>query len=387
MYTLYLKQGKEKRALFHPWVYANEVAKIEGKDAQGSVAKVVSSDGRFIGYGFINHYSKIIVRIITRDETPIDKDFFFNKIKKCKDFRENLGFSDNYRVVFGESDGLPGLIIDKYSNVLVTQFLSLGMDIRKDIIVDVLKTLYNPICIYNRSDVSVREKEGLPLEKGVLYGTLPSNVIITENGIKMYIDVENGQKTGYFLDQKENRDNLKKYVKNKTVLDCFCNQGGFSLCASKYGAKEITAVDVSDLALDSVNNNAKLNNFTNIKTLNADVFEYLRECKKNDTKFDVIILDPPAFTKTADTVQAGYKGYLDINTIALKLLNENGVLITCSCSQHMTVPLFTKMLTEASQHAHVPAKLVELRTQAADHASLLTLDEALYLKVAVLIKD
>ena len=152
-------------------------------------------------------------------------------------------------------------------------------------------------------------------------------------------------------------------------------------------AKEITAVDVSDLALESVKNNAALNNFTNITTLNADVFEYLRECKKNDTKYDVIILDPPAFTKTADTVQAGYKGYLDINTIALKLLNDNGVLITCSCSQHMTVPLFTKMLTEASQHAHVPAKLVELRTQAADHASLLTLDEALYLKVAVLIKD
>lgn len=384
MYTLTLKQGKEKRVLYHPWVFANEVAKIEGKDVQGSVAKVVSSDGKFIGYGFINHLSKIIVRIISRNETPIDRDFFYNRIKKAKEFRESLGYDDNYRIIFGENDLLPALIADKYGDHISVQFLSLGMDMRKNMIVDILRELYNPACIYERSDVAVREKEGLKQTKGVLYGNLNKDLIITENGIKMFIDVENGQKTGYFLDQKENRDNIKYYVKGKTVLDCFCNQGGFSLCAEKYGAKEITAVDVSSLALESVRKNAELNGFTKIKTLQADVFELLRSLKSEGKKYDVIILDPPAFTKSADTLNAGYKAYLDINTLALKLLNDDGVLYTCSCSQHMTPSHFTDMLSEATRRAHTAAKLVEFRTQARDHATLIGLDESLYLKVAVL---
>ena len=386
MYTLTLKKGEEKRVLRHPWVYANEVAKIEGKDKQGSIAKVVASDGRFIGYGYINHLSKIIVRIISRDETPIDRAFFFGRIKKAKEYRESLGYDDNYRVVFGESDLLPALIVDKYGDHLSVQFLSLGMDVRKEMIVDILVELFHPACIFERSDVAVREKEGLSQVKGVLYGTLNRDLVIIENGIKMRIDVENGQKTGYFLDQKENRDNVKYYVKDKTVLDCFCNQGGFSLCAAKYGAKEVTAVDVSDLALRAVEENARLNGFSTIKTLNADVFELLRTYKTEGKKFDVIILDPPAFTKTADTVKGGYKGYLDINTLALKLLSEGGVLITCSCSQHMTVPLFLQMVGEASAHAKTQVKLVEFRTQARDHATLVGLDEGLYLKVAILKK-
>lgn len=386
MYTLTLKKGEEKRILTHPWVYANEVAKIEGKDAQGSVAKVVAFDGRFVGYGFINHKSKIIVRIVSRDETPIDRDFFLSRIKKAKEYRENLGYGDNYRVVFGESDKLPGLIVDKYADHLSVQFLTLGMDVRKDMIVSVLKELFEPKCIYERSDVSVREKEGLEQVTGVLYGELNPDLTITENGIKMKIDVANGQKTGYFLDQKENRDNLKYYVKGKTVLDCFCNQGGFSLNAAKHGAKEVTAVDVSDLALNCVKENAALNGFNNIQTVNADVFELLRAYKRDGKKFDVIILDPPAFAKTADKIKEGYKGYRDINTLAMKLLNDNGVLITCSCSQHMTVPLFTKMLEESAEFAHTDMKFVELRVQAKDHACLISLEEALYLKVGVLIK-
>ena len=386
MYTLTLKKGEEKRIMNHPWVYANEVAKIEGKDVQGSIAKVVAYDGRFIGYGYINHMSKIIVRILSRDETPIDRDFFYNRIKKAKEYRESLGYDNNYRIVFGESDLLPALIADKYGDHISVQFLALGMEVRKQMIVDILVELYHPACIYERSDVTVREKEGLQQVKGVLYGTLNKNLIIEENGIKMFIDIENGQKTGYFLDQKENRDNLKHYVKNKTVLDCFCNQGGFSLCASKYGAKEITAVDVSELALECVRKNTSLNGFENITTLQADVFELLREYKRNDKKFDVIILDPPAFTKNANTVKEGYRGYVDINTIALKLLNDNGILITCSCSQHLTLNLFLQMITESSLRARVKTKLIELRTQAKDHATLLGLDEALYLKVAVLCK-
>lgn len=385
MYTLYLKKGEERRIVNgHPWVFANEVAKIEGKDVQGSVAKVVSFDNRLVGYGFINHKSKIILRIITRDDTPIDRDLFYNRILTAKQTKEALGYSNNYRVVFGESDLLPALIVDKYDDYLCVQFLSLGMDMRKDMIISVLVELFNPKGIYERSDVAVREKEGLPQFKGVIYGDVPESVIITENGLKLSISLSQGQKTGYFLDQKENRDNLKYYVKDKAVLDCFCNIGGFGLCSAKYGAKSVTCVDISELAINQVKENANLNNLTNITALQADVFEQLREYKREKKKFDVIILDPPAFTKSKDTVKEGYRGYKDINILALKLLNKGGYLITCSCSQHMTLNLFMDMLKESCSQTGINAKLVEMRTQGKDHATLLASDETLYLKVAVL---
>ena len=388
MYTLTLKKGEEKRLLqFHPWVYANEVAKIEGKDAQGSIAKVVASDGRFIGYGYINHASKIIVRLLSWNDDEINEEFFRNRILRAKELRERLGYENNYRAVFAESDLMPGLIVDKYGDVLSVQFLTLGMDVRKEMIVKILVDVFSPVCIYERSDVAVRQKEGLPEKKGVLYGKLPEEVIIVENGVKMYIDVENGQKTGYFLDQKENRDNVKHYVKGKTVLDCFCNQGGFSLCAEKYGAKEIVAADISPLALSQVKKNAELNGFSHITTVEADVFTLLREYKKEKKTFDVIILDPPAFAKTADAVQNGYKGYLDINCLALKLLNEGGVLVSCSCSQHMTPTLFTRMLTEASARTGIPVRMVEFRHQSRDHATLLGSDEGTYLKTVFLYRQ
>ena len=385
MYILTLKKGEEKRIIDgHPWVYANEVLKIEGKDVQGSIAKVQAYDGKFIGYGYINHASKIIVRILTRDETPIDRDFFYNRIKRSNDYRLSLGYSNNYRAVFGESDLLPALIVDKYGDYLSVQFLSLGMEVRKQMIIDILVEIFNPKGIYERSDVAVREKEGLKMTKGIIYGDFDPKVEIVENGIKMIVDLENGQKTGYFLDQKENRDNLKHYVKDKEVLDCFCNNGGFSLCASKYQAKSVTAVDISKVATDMVNYNAQLNGFDNITTVTGDVFEILREYKKNKKKFDVIVLDPPAFTKSKDTVKEGYKGYKDINMLALKLLRSGGYLITCSCSQHLTLPLFLQMIKESASQAHVTCQMVELRTQGKDHATLVNSDEALYLKVAVL---
>lgn len=384
MYILTLKKGEEKRIINgHPWVYANEVAKIEGKDSQGSIAKVLANDGRFVGYGYINHLSKIIVRILTRDETVIDRDFFYNRINESNKRRLEFGYSNNYRVVFGENDLLPGLIVDKYGDYLSVQFLSLGMDIRKDMIVDILVEIFKPLGIYERSDVAVREKEGLKQVKGPLYGTFDPKVEIFENGVKMYVDLENGQKTGYFLDQKENRDNLKWYVKDKEVLDCFCNVGGFSLCASKHGAKSVTAVDISELAMKQVEEHAKLNGFTNIDFVCDDVFEKLREYRREKKKFDVIVLDPPAFTKSKDTVKAGYLGYRDINTLALKLLRKNGILITCSCSQHLTLNLFLEMVKESVSHANVDGQLIEIRMQGKDHSSLIGSDEGLYLKVAV----
>lgn len=384
MYVLTLKKGEEKRILAgHPWVYANEVQKIEGKDSQGSIAKVLANNGKFIGYGYINHLSKIIVRILTRDDTVIDRDFFYKRIYDSNKRRLELGYSNNYRAVFGENDLLAGLIVDKYGDYLSVQFLSLGMDIRKDMIVDILKEVFSPKGIYERSDVSVREKEGLQLIKGPLYGEFNPKVEIIENGIKLLVDLENGQKTGYFLDQKENRANLKNYVKEKEVLDCFCNVGGFSLCASYYGAKKVTAIDISELAISQVKEHIALNNFNNIETICDDVFEKLREYRHEKKKFDVIILDPPAFTKSKDTVKAGYLGYRDINILALKLLNKNGILITCSCSQHLTLNLFLDMIKESVAFSGVNAQLVELRTQGKDHASLIGSDEGLYLKLAV----
>lgn len=386
MYTVKLKKDEEKRIIAgHPWIYANEVQKIEGEGTQGSIVKVIAYDQRFIGYGYINHASKIIVRLLTRDETPIDRDFFYERIKASNDYRLSLGYSDNYRVVFGESDLLPALIVDKYGDYLSVQFLALGMEVRKEMIVDILVEIFHPLGIYERSDVSVREKEGLPLTKGKLYGDFdPQNVVIVENGIKMIIDLENGQKTGYFLDQKENRDNLKYYVKDKEVLDCFCNVGGFSLCASKYLAKQITAIDISALAIKQLTENAELNGFKNIETVTADVFEQLRLFKKDKRKFDVIILDPPAFTKSKDTVKAGYRGYVDINSSALKLLNKGGYLISCSCSQHLTLNLFMNMIKDSVNEAKVTARMVELRSQGRDHATLIGIDESMYLKVAVI---
>lgn len=384
MYTVILKKGEEKRILAgHPWVYANEVSRIEGKDTQGSIAKVNNFEGRFIGYGFINHASKIIVRIISRDDTPIEDNFFYQRIKASNDYRVGLGYDNNYRVVFGESDMLPGLIVDKFGEYLSIQVLSLGMEVRKDLIVKILVDIFKPKGIYERSDVPVRVKEGLKEVKQLLYGEVPETVEIIENGIKMQIDIINGQKTGYFLDQKENRDNLKHYVKGKDVLDCFCNIGGFSLCASKYQAKSVTAVDISELAIANVKLNAKLNHFDNITTIKADVFEQLRQYKAENRKFDVIILDPPAFIKTKDSIKNGYYGYRDINILALKLLNKGGFLVTCSCSQPLTLNMFLDMIKESVLESKVHARLVEIRSQGKDHAILIGTDESLYLKVAV----
>ena len=384
MYTLVLKKGEEKRAFKHPWIYANEVKEITGKDEQGSIAKVLTAEGKLVGYGYINHASKIIVRILSRKEESFDRDFYKKRIVAARDARLSLGYEDNYRAVFAENDDLPGLIVDKYADHLSVQFLSLGMERRKKMIVDILREVYHPVCIYERSDSPVREKEGLKQTKGVLYGALSPDLTIIENGIKLHIDLENGQKTGYFLDQKENRAAIRRYAKEKKVLDCFCNQGGFSLNAALGGAKEVIAADISETALESVCKNAIANGFTNIQTLKADVFALLREYHKAGTAFDMIVLDPPAFTKSTDTVKEGYKGYVDINTLAMKLLAPGGVLVTCSCSQHLTLPLFLRMIAEASDRANVRVKLSELRVQSPDHASILSMDETLYLKVAIL---
>lgn len=382
-YKVYLKKGEEKRIVAgHSWVYANEVAKIDGKDKNGSLAEVYSFDGRFIGKGYINHASKILVRVFIRNDGTDDENFYMQRLKEANDYRLKLGYENCYRVVFAEADNLPALIVDKYGDYLAVQCLSLGIDMRKKLICDCLVKLFAPKGIFERSDVSVRKKEGLPEVKQVLYGKVPDYVEIVENGLKMLVDIQNGQKTGYFLDQKENRYAARKYCKGE-VLDCFCNSGGFSLNASTV-ADKVIACDISELALKNVRDNANLNGIKNIETLCGDVFEVLRNFKKEKRQFDTVILDPPAFCKTADEVKDAYRGYKDINLTAMKIVKSGGFLITCSCSHYMTATLFEKMLIEAAKESGRTVRYVEIKTQAPDHPALLSAEETQYLKFIVL---
>lgn len=384
-YEIYLKKNEEKRIVAgHSWVYANEVARIENKDKNGSLATVFAADGRYIGKGYINHASKILVRIFIRNDENDTKELYLKRIKAADEYRKKLGYDNCYRMVFAEADDLPALIVDRYGEVLVIQCLSLGIDMRKSMIVDCLNELFSPKGIYERSDVSVRKKEGLPETKGLLCGEVDDYVEICENGIKMLVDVKNGQKTGYFLDQKENRYAVRRYCSGADeVLDCFCNSGGFSLNAAKT-AKHVTACDISPLALKNVRDNADLNAFKNIDTLCGDVFEVLRTFRQQKKKFDVVILDPPAFCKSADQIKDAYRGYRDINATAMKIVKSGGFLITCSCSHYMTMPLFEKMLIEAARQSGRTVRSVEVKTQAPDHPSLLCAEETQYLKFFVL---
>ncbi|MDE7453306.1 MAG: class I SAM-dependent rRNA methyltransferase [Clostridia bacterium] len=382
-YEVYLKKNEEKRIIAgHSWVYANEVARIENKDKNGSLATVYSHDGRYIGKGYINHASKILVRIFIHGSELDDAEYYTNAINAANNHRLRLGYDNCYRMVFAEADNLPALIIDRYGDYLVIQCLSLGIDMRKQMICDCLIKLFNPKGIYERSDVAVRKKEGLPEIKQVLYGEVPDYCEICENGIKMLVDVKNGQKTGYFLDQKENRFAARRYCTGE-VLDCFCNSGGFSLNAATI-AKSVTACDISELALKNVRDNAELNGFNNIHTLCGDVFEVLRNFRKDKKQFDTVILDPPAFCKTADEVKDAYRGYKDINLTAMKIVKKGGFLITCSCSHYMSATLFEKMLIEAARESGRMVRCIEVKTQAPDHPSLLCAEETNYLKFYVL---
>lgn len=383
-YEIYLKKNEEKRiAAGHSWVYANEVARIEGKDKNGSLASVFSYDGRFIGKGYINHASKILVRIFIRGDETDDRQFYLNRLRAAWDYRRKLGYENCCRVVFAEADNLPALIVDKYGDYLSVQCLSLGIDMRKAMITDCLVEIFRPRGIFERSDVALRKKEGLSEVKGVLYGEVPDIAEIEENGLKMLVDIKNGQKTGYFLDQKENRFAARRYAAGGEVLDCFCNSGGFSLnCATV--AKHVTACDISQAALDNVMRNARLNGLENIDTVCGDAFELLRFFRRSGRKFDLVILDPPAFCKSAAEVKDAYRGYKDINLQGMKLVESGGFLITCSCSHYMTATLFERMLAEAAKESGRVVKSVEIKTQAPDHPSLLCADETHYLKFYVL---
>lgn len=384
MYKVTLKKNEEKRIIDgSSIVYANEVLSIENKETNGSLAEVYSINGKFLGKGYINHLSKVLVRIFLDKDEEDTIELFKERIKKANDFRLSLGYDSAYRMFYSEADRIPGLIIDKYEDILVIEISSLGLDLRKDMIVKALVELFNPKGIYERCEENLRTKEGLKSIEGTLYGNVPDNVIITENGIKMSVHVKTSQKTGYFLDQKENRYAVRRYAKDKKILDCFSNSGGFSMnCATV--AKEVTALDISEVAIDNVKENAALNGFNNVKTITGDVFKVLRDMKKNEERYDLIILDPPAFTKSVSEVKDALRGYKDINILAMKLINKGGYLVTSSCSHFVTMPLFSNMLVEAAKEAHVNARCVEIKSQAPDHPSLLSSGETQYLKFYIL---
>jgi len=383
---IYLKPKEELRILEgHPWVFNNEIEHIEGTIKSGEIAYVYSSKNLFLGKGFLNTSSKIFVRILSKSTDEVIDELFFEKIiQSANQSRLDLGYRNSYRVLFGESDGIPGLIVDKYGDYLVVQILSLGIDMRKDWFIHILVKLFNPKGIYERSDVSVRKKEGLELFKGTLFGEVPEKVIIKENELTMEIDLINGQKTGSFLDQQDNHKAINPYVKNKKVLDCFSHIGGFGLHAAYYGASSVTCLDISKSAVQSIQNNASLNQLNQVIAKEADVFNELRTYQKNNEMFDVVILDPPAFAKKIDDVKKAYQGYKDINLQALKIISDQGYLVTCSCSHYMTPSLFLDMLIDASKDAQKQTQMIEFRIQSKDHPARLGSDESLYLKCVVL---
>lgn len=387
-YTVYLKKNEEKDVVNgKTWIYANEVYRIDGKDKNGSLATVRSFDGKFIGKGYINHLSKILIRLFIFKDEEDTKELFFSRIKYADEMRQKYLSENSYRVVFSENDYLPGLIVDRYNDVLSVQFLTLGMNLKKDLIIQCLVEYFNPRAIVERSDSEIRKKEGLEPFKGVIYGENVTSCRILENGLNVEVSLIDGQKTGYFLDQKLNRYAVRRFAKDKVCLDCFCNAGGFSLNLVMGGAKKVYALDVSKQALKDVENNANLNGITNIETVECDVFEKLREYKKDGKTFDLIVLDPPAFCKSVSEVKNAYDGYKDVNILAMKLLNKGGILVSSSCTHFINQALFRKMLTESSRNAGRKVKLLEERIQTLDHPSLLTEDESSYLKFFILQVD
>ncbi|MFB9750582.1 class I SAM-dependent rRNA methyltransferase [Paenibacillus hodogayensis] len=450
MASVILERKRKKRLeQGHPWVYANEIAKLEGECEPGDIVQVTSHTGQTLAYGYYNPKSQIAVRIVSYAPLEeLDREFFAARIRQCMQLRERfVGEATGYRLVYGEADFLPGLVVDKFDDVLVVQVLSLGMERRKRLIVDTLVELLSPQAVYERSDVPVRELEGLEQTKGALYGDCPRYVEIVENGLRIEVDIEQGQKTGYFFDQRENRASIAKlmtgwgarsgirlaeddgengvkrlvpvnangkpvtfpYWDGASVLECFSHTGSFTLNACGAGAKKVTCLDISEHAVETAKRNVERNGFSDrVEFVVADAFDYLRKQVKGleerrvrsaagqgdkvDTSkpvasegrtWDVVILDPPAFAKTKGAVEGALRGYKDINLHAMKLVNEGGFLVTASCSYHVGPDLFLEAIVQAAADARKSLRLIEFRGAGKDHPHLLGVDEGDYLKFAI----
>ncbi|WP_160034098.1 class I SAM-dependent rRNA methyltransferase [Paenibacillus sp. An7] len=448
MASVVLTKSRKKRIeQGHPWIFKNEIESVEGQPEPGELVEVKNHQGRYLATGYYNPASQITVRVVSYEPiTAMDKDFFVSRFEQALQHRERFVTGGNaYRLIYGEADFVPGLTVDRFGDVLVVQLLTLAMDQCRDVIVEALVEVVKPKGIYERSDVGVRELEGLEQVKGLLYGECPRHVTVTENGLLIKVDIEQGQKTGYFFDQRENRAAIQPLMKgwghrsgitlqevekdgemtrvpvNKsgkevtfpywdgaTVLECFSHTGSFTLNACKYGAKQVTCLDISEHAIESARENVKLNGFEDrVEFVVDDAFQYLRNQvkgleeraerakadKKVDTSkamtagggrtFDVVILDPPAFAKTRGAVKGAVRGYKDINLHGMKLVNEGGYLVTASCSYHMRPDLFLETIQDAAADAGKILRLLEWRAAGKDHPQILGVDEGHYLKFAI----
>ena len=369
------------------WIYDNEIDRIEGSYENGDIVKVLDFDGFPMGQGFLNMNSTIAVRMLSRRKDAVIDDIFFKeRVRDAWNYRKEVIDTSSCRVIFGEADFLPGLVIDKFEDVLVVESLSLGIDRWKKGIVDALKEILKEDGIlirgvYERSDAKVRLKEGMEPSKGFIGEEFDTKVQIIENGVKYFVDVKDGQKTGFFLDQKNNRAAIHRLCRDKKVLDCFTHTGSFALNAGIAGAKSVLGVDASELAINQARENAAFNNLEEtVRFECADVFDLLPKLEEEGEKFDMVILDPPAFTKSRNSIKQAVKGYREINVRGLKLVKNGGYLCTCSCSHFMDPELFAKTIREAATGAHKRLRQVEFKTQGPDHPILWAADSSYYLK-------
>jgi 23S rRNA (cytosine1962-C5)-methyltransferase len=386
MTNVYLKKKISQRiANGHPWVFANEVNATEGPVEPGATVEVFTHDKKWLGRGYINPQSQIMVRLLTRDKKEaINEAFFHQRLLQAWKYKSRLGYKENCRLIFGEADYLPALIIDKFNDYFVLQTLALGIDKWKPAIVDALQKIFSPKGIYERNDVPVRELEGLPQQKGFLSAPFNTSIIINENGLKFYVDIENGQKTGYFLDQQDNRRAIQHMVKGADVLGAFTYTGTFEIHAAHYGAKSVYGLDISDNAVAQANRNAALNGLEKICRFEAmNAFDVLKAWGKEGKQYDVVMLDPPAFTKSRENIQKAITGYKEINLRGMKLIKPGGFLVTSSCTNLVPPDLFLQIIDMAARDARRSIRQVCFQSQSADHPIIWGMENTHYLKFLI----
>lgn len=369
----------------HPWIFGNEVNKIEGTADGGDIVEVFTHDKKFIGRGYINPKSQIMVRLLTRDRNEmVNEEFFYNRLLQCWQYKSRLGYSENCRLVFGEADFLPALIIDKFNDYFVLQTLALGIDAWKPAIVKALERIFSPKGIYERNDVPVRELEGMPQQKGFLSAPFDTTIVINENGLKFYVDIENGQKTGYFLDQQDNRRAIERIVKDADVLGTFTYTGTFEIHAAHYGAKSVYGIDISGNAVEQANRNAALNGLEHTCRFEAmNAFDVLKQWGKDGKLWDVVMLDPPAFAKSRENIQKAIAGYKEINLRGMKLIKPGGFLVTSSCTNLVQPELFLEIINMAAKDARRKLRQLTYQTQSADHPIIWGMENTHYLKFLI----
>jgi 23S rRNA (cytosine1962-C5)-methyltransferase len=386
MTNVYLKKKISLRiASGHPWIFGNEVNNIDGPVDPGGTVELFTHDKKWIGRGYINPQSQIIVRLLTREKKEeINELFFYNRILQAWKYKSGLGYKENCRLVFGEADYLPALIIDKFNDYFVLQTLALGIDKWKPAIADALQKIFSPKGIYERNDVPVRELEGLPQQKGFLSDSFDTNIVIYENGLKFYVDIENGQKTGYFLDQQDNRRAIQHIVKRADVLGAFTYTGTFEIHAAHYGAKSVYGIDISDNAVTQANRNAALNGLDKICRFEAmNAFDVLKAWGKEGKQYDVVMLDPPAFTKSRENIQKAITGYKEINLRGMKLIKPGGFLVTSSCTNLVSPELFLQTINMAAKDARRNIRQVTYQSQSSDHPIIWGMENTHYLKFLI----